>query len=54
MTVFINIAISNSNLFQFCYTTILVKLGVFVSLWPSGKPASKARRLKDTQRLTLS
>gem|GEM_PF-3617758 len=53
MTVFINIAISYSNLFQFCYTTILVKLGVFGSWGPSGKPATKARRLKETQRYIL-
>ena len=53
MTVFIDNTISNSNTFQFCYTTILVKLGVLVSSWPSGKLATKARRLKETQRLTI-
>ena len=51
MTVFINISISNSNIFQFCYTTILVKLGALVSWWPAGKPATKAQRHKETQRL---
>jgi len=33
--------------------TILVKLGALVSWWPSGKPAIKARGLKETQRLTI-
>jgi len=33
--------------------TILVNLGAFVSWWPSGKSATKARRLKVTQSYIL-
>jgi|GEM_PF-6638772 hypothetical protein len=44
MTVYIDITISNSNIFQFCYTTILVKLGGLLESLPLRHEDSKKHK----------